>query len=210
MVVASDVITRAIRNKIFQTMDSSPVIQGRALAGAFNATPRRNKEYKNYFDPIIKEYKYRLELLKTMINGLDSISDTNLRAQLEQDIRRYAYDYKINQILEGINGVDFVTGTNPDLPISLYLIIRRLICLIDKFSLIEACFFFILPSLTNLIVSYFNSSFIFNNTFLIIPPLWISITFLRHFPGIIIKKLSRNNHKKITKIRKILYFILQI
>ncbi len=114
MVVASDVITRAIRNKIFQTMDSSPVIQGRALAGAFNATPRRNKEYKNYFDPIIKEYKYRLELLKTMINGLDSISDPNLRAQLEQDIRRYAYDYNINQILEGINGVDFVTGTIPE------------------------------------------------------------------------------------------------
>ena len=114
MVVASDVITRAIRNKIFQTMDSSPVIQGRALAGAFNATPRRNKEYKNYFDPIIKEYKYRLELLKTMINGLDSICDPNLRAQLEQDIRKYAYDYNISQILEGINGVDFVNKTIPD------------------------------------------------------------------------------------------------
>ena len=47
MVVANEVIIRAIRNKIFQTMDSSPVLQGRALAGAFNATDRRKIEYDN-------------------------------------------------------------------------------------------------------------------------------------------------------------------
>ena len=41
MVVANEIIIRAIRNKIFQTMDSSPVLQGRALAGAFNASERR-------------------------------------------------------------------------------------------------------------------------------------------------------------------------
>ena len=114
MVVANEIIIRAIRNKIFQTMDSSPVLQGIALAGAFNATERRKKEYNNYFNPIIQEYKYRLELLKVLINGLDSIEDNNLRLQIEKDIRNYALGYNINQVLDGIPNVDFVNGTLPD------------------------------------------------------------------------------------------------
>ena len=97
MVVANEIIIRAIRNKIFQTMDSSPVLQGRALAGAFNASERRKREYDNYFDPIIEEYKYRLELLKALINGIDFIEDSNLKAQIEKDIRNYAYSYNITR-----------------------------------------------------------------------------------------------------------------
>ncbi len=114
MVVANEIIIRAIRNKIFQTMDSSPVLQGRALAGAFNASERRKREYDNYFNPIIEEYKYRLELLKALINGLDFIEDINLRKTIEIDIRNYALGYDIKQILDGIPNVDFVDGTLPD------------------------------------------------------------------------------------------------
>ena len=114
MVVANEIIIRAIRNKIFQTMDSSPVLQGRALAGAFNASERRKKEYNSYFNPIVEEYKYRLELLKVLINGIDFIEDSNLKAQIEKDIRNYAYGYNISQILDGIPNVNFVNGTIPD------------------------------------------------------------------------------------------------
>ena len=114
MVVANEIIIRAIRNKIFQTMDSSPVLQGRALAGAFNASERRKREYDNYFDPIIEEYKYRLELLKALINGLDFIDASSLRNKIEKDIRNNAFGYNVNQILEGIPNVDFVNGTLPD------------------------------------------------------------------------------------------------
>jgi len=114
MVVANEIIIRAIRNKIFQTMDSSPVLQGRALAGAFDASERRKKEYDNYFNPIIEEYKYRLELLKVLINGIDFIEDSNLKTQIEKDIKNYAYGYNISQILDGIPNVDFVNGTIPD------------------------------------------------------------------------------------------------
>lgn len=114
MVVANEVIIRAIRNKIFQTMDSSPILQGRALAGAFNVSEKRQKEYDNYFNPIIQEYKYRLELLKVLINGLDIIQDKDLRYRLENDVKKYAFDYNVNQILEGIPNVDFVSGTLPD------------------------------------------------------------------------------------------------
>lgn len=115
MVVANEIIIRGIRNYIFQTMDSSPVLQGRALAGAFNPSIKRYKEYENYFNPIINEYKYRLELLKSLVEGIDSIEDTNLRNKIEEEIRRYAQnDFNINDILEGIPGVKIVDGTYPE------------------------------------------------------------------------------------------------
>ena len=114
MVVANEIVVRAIRNNIFQTMDSSPVLQGRALAGAFNATTRRQEEYDNYFNPIIKEYKYRLELLKALVNGLDSINDNNLKIKIAKDIKKYIYNYNLKEIMEGIPNVDFVKGTLPD------------------------------------------------------------------------------------------------
>ena len=114
MVVANEVIIRAIRNKIFQTMDSSPVLQGKALAGAFNASAQRQKEYEDYFNPIIKEYKYRLELLKALIRGLDSIQDKKTRTRIERDIRNYAFGYNQIEVLEGIPNVDFVEGTMPE------------------------------------------------------------------------------------------------
>lgn len=114
MIVANEIIIRAIRNKIFQTIDSSPVLQGRALAGAFNVSERRKKEYDNYFNPIIAEYKYRLELLKALINGIDFIEDSNVKVQIESDIRNYGFGYNISQILDGIPNVDFVNGTLPD------------------------------------------------------------------------------------------------
>lgn len=115
MVVANEVITRGIRNYIFQTMDSSPVLQGKALAGAFNASIQREKEYDKYFNPIIEEYRYRLELLKSLINGLDSIDNPSIRYQIEQDIIKYAQnDFNVHDLLEGIPGVNFVNGTIPE------------------------------------------------------------------------------------------------
>lgn len=114
MVVANEIIIREIRNKIFQTMDSSPILQGKALAAAFNTTEKRKNEYENYFNPIINEYKYRLELLKVLINGLDIIQDKNLKFQIEKDIRNFAFGYNLNNILEGIPNVDFVDGLLPD------------------------------------------------------------------------------------------------
>ena len=115
MVVANEIIIRGIRNYIFQTMDSSPVLQGRALAGAFNASIERYREYDKFFNPIINEYKYRLELLKSLVEGIDTIKDTNLRNKIENEIRIYAQsDFNVNELLEGIPGVNIVDGTYPE------------------------------------------------------------------------------------------------
>ena len=115
MVVANEIIIRGIRNYIFQTMDSSPVLQGRALAGAFNASIKRYREYDNYFKPIIQEYEDRLQLLKALVEGIDSINDVSLKQTLENEIIRYAKDdFNVTEILEGIPGVKIAEGTFPD------------------------------------------------------------------------------------------------
>ena len=54
-------------------MDSSPDIVGKALMGAFNATPKRNKAYKEYFDKLRKEYQHRYKIVKAIVEGIDSI-----------------------------------------------------------------------------------------------------------------------------------------
>ncbi|MCI9435387.1 MAG: aminotransferase class I/II-fold pyridoxal phosphate-dependent enzyme [Bacilli bacterium] len=46
-VVADEIIIRELINRIFQGMDSSPDIVGRALAGAFNTTPKRDEVLKS-------------------------------------------------------------------------------------------------------------------------------------------------------------------
>ncbi len=115
MIVADEVIIRGIRNYIFQAMDSSPVLQEKALAGAFNSTKRRNEEYQKYFTPIIEEYKYRLELLKSLVEGLDTITDSTIRHQIEQDIIKHAKnDFNIKELFEGIPGVKIAKGTLPE------------------------------------------------------------------------------------------------
>lgn len=114
MIVAPEIIIRAVRNIIFQTMDSSPVLQGKALAGAFNTSERRTIEYNNYFNPIIDEYKYRLELLKALVNGLDTIDDVNLRHQIENDITRNCLQFNTKDITNGLPNINFVENSLPE------------------------------------------------------------------------------------------------
>lgn len=115
MIVANESIIRGVRNYIFQTMDSSPILQGKALAGAFNSSELRYQKYNDYFNPIIDEYKYRLELLKGMIEGLDFIEDKTMRDQVENDIKKYAAaDFNLRDLMNGIPDVHFVNNSIPE------------------------------------------------------------------------------------------------
>ena len=115
MVIANEIIIREIRNLIFQNMDSTPVLQGKALSGAFNASNYRYEEYEKYFNPIIDEYKYRLSLLRALVEGIDIITDKNLQQNIKQDIEKYIpSDIKLANVLEGINDVHIAEGTLPE------------------------------------------------------------------------------------------------
>ena len=97
-VVADEIIIREIVNKIFRELDAVPAIIGEALAGAFGSS---EIEYDKYFSKLREEYKYRYNLFKTMIVGIDCC-DIKYLNRVVGSIRRYAPNYDINKGIDGV------------------------------------------------------------------------------------------------------------
>ncbi len=85
-IVADEIIIREIINRIFQGMDSSPDIVGHALAGAFNTTLRRKQVYQEYFSKLRSIYQYKFQLLKALVEGIDSIKDREIKEKIKEEI----------------------------------------------------------------------------------------------------------------------------
>ena len=114
-VVAPIPICKGIEEKIFTTMDSLPVLQVQAVAGAFNGTNRRYRMAKKYFKPIIAEYQYRLELLKALIDGTDVINNSKTKNRIIKEITKYASSPQMKtNLLKGIDGLKLRDKTIPE------------------------------------------------------------------------------------------------
>ena len=112
-VVADEIIIREVINRIFQEIDSSPSITGYALAGAYNSTPERNQQHFEYFTELRNIYKYKYQLLKALVNGIDCITDTNTKERIIQEVYEVlGEDAKC--ALEGIKLIDFPQNLEPD------------------------------------------------------------------------------------------------
>ena len=84
-VVADEILIREIINRIFQEMDSSPDIIGRALGGAFNATEERYKEYDIYFTELRELYQYKFNLLKALVTGIET-ADKRFQSKIKEKV----------------------------------------------------------------------------------------------------------------------------
>ena len=104
-VVADEIIIREIINRIFQEMDSSPDIVGRALIGAFNTSEKRDIIYKEYFKELREKYIYKYNLLKALVNGIDSV-DINYKEKIYNNVKNILGS-ETDNILKGLLYVDF-------------------------------------------------------------------------------------------------------
>lgn len=111
-VVADELIIRAIINKTFQEMDSAPAIIGVALAGAYNGTDERYKAYDEYFTKLRGEYKYRLNLIKALVNGINA-SAPEYRPLITESINK-AVGPDAEKVLTGLPMVDFPKNLEPE------------------------------------------------------------------------------------------------
>lgn len=110
--IADEIIIREVINRIFQEMDSSPDIVGRALVGAFNARPERKVAYDAYFKPLREIYQFRFNILKAFIEGIDSIKDDKVREKVLETIKKHTADEKkLNTILKGMPYTKFPKGS---------------------------------------------------------------------------------------------------
>ena len=105
-VVADEIIIREIINRIFQEMDSSPDIVGRALAGAFNTSEERKIVYKEYFTELRNIYQSKYNLLKALVKGIKSIKNKKDRELIKEKVKNILKD-ETDEILNGLPYVDF-------------------------------------------------------------------------------------------------------
>ena len=114
-VVADEVIIRELINRIFQGMDSAPDIVGRALAGAFNIRPERDAIYQEYFSKLRKIYQDKYQLLKALVEGIDTISDKSLKHSIIQKIKSVIPDASLQeQVLQGLPYTKFPDNLEPE------------------------------------------------------------------------------------------------
>ncbi|MGN0973794.1 MAG: aminotransferase class I/II-fold pyridoxal phosphate-dependent enzyme [Bacilli bacterium] len=114
-IVADEIIIREVVNRIFQEMDSSPDIVGKALIGAFNASRNRQIEYEEYFNPIRENYVFRYNILKALVEGIDSIQNQEMYIKVKQEIEKNIPDEKKrNELLKGLPYVKFPDNLEPE------------------------------------------------------------------------------------------------
>ena len=113
-IVADETVIRGIRNTIFQSLDSVSTLQVAAIAGAFNTSTERRKEYKKYFAKLIPEYQYKYQLIKALVEGVSSVQDKNLQKQITRDVEKYTDQTKAQKLLQGIKGVHLAAKTTPE------------------------------------------------------------------------------------------------
>ena len=111
-VVADELIIRETINRIFQEIDSSSSLTAYSLAGAFNTTPKRKKVYDEYFGQLREEYKYRYQILKCLVDGIDSVKE-EYKSRIKEEISKVLGD-KANIALKGLKYVHFPQNLEPD------------------------------------------------------------------------------------------------
>ena len=112
--IADEIIIREVINRIFQEMDSSPDIVGRALMGAFNDSEERNKEYKKYFTKLRKLYIEKYQILKALVEGIDSIKDKNKKEEITKIVEEYTSKKEAITLLKGLPYTKFPDNLEPE------------------------------------------------------------------------------------------------
>ena len=114
-VVADEVIIRELINRIFQGMDSAPDIVGRARAGAFNVRPERDAIYQDYFSKLRTIYQEKYQLLKALVEGIDTISNVSMKKKIQEKISNQISDpVLLEQTLEGLPYTKFPDNLEPE------------------------------------------------------------------------------------------------
>ena len=95
-------------------MDSTPVLQVKAMQGVFNGSKRTKRRVNKYLTKLINEYKYRLEFTKALIYGINGAKD-EYKVRIVNDLRKIVKDDKrVGKLLTPINGVEIRRHTLPE------------------------------------------------------------------------------------------------
>jgi len=134
----------SIRNKIFQNMDSPSILQGALLKSVFE---RDLSDIKQGESKLSNIYYFNLQVLASIINGIDCICDKKLKKKIRNKIMSVLNDKdKVDFLLKGNDYVNFVRDTIPDAGFFVNLDFSNLLgkdlCEVkinDEIDLLEVC-----------------------------------------------------------------------
>ena len=107
-------ICRGVSEKITNSVDAYSIIQSYALAGAFNATKRRDKIANKYFDKLIDSYKYQYDLLRLLIYGFENVESVNKKSLIKLIRNQVKNKEDFNIVKEGIPQTEIRNGCEPE------------------------------------------------------------------------------------------------
>lgn len=127
VIVAPAAVAEVLAREIHDSVDSMSVLQVTAVTGAFNGTNRRYREHRRYMRAIIREYKFRYNLMYALVYGVSKIKDRGLRRKIIHTVKRYIKSSTDRQlVLSGCRGLKIRKGTEPESGFLLYLILQSL------------------------------------------------------------------------------------
>lgn len=103
MIIANEVVTSVIRDRIFQSFDSLSVLQSAAMSGSFT------RENELYFSHITKEYFIRYIFVKAMVEGLGALNKVE-KNKLLNFIKKQNIDMESEDLFEGIADIRIVVS----------------------------------------------------------------------------------------------------
>ena len=111
-IVANEKVIKLIRSKLFHHMDSAPILQSYALMGAYNNTFKRKYLYNWYFSKRRKNYINKLQLVETLIDGIDN--KHNVSRKIKRIIKK---NLELKSDFDYIkNGIPYVSILNNCIP----------------------------------------------------------------------------------------------
>ncbi len=106
MIIANEIISSLIRDRIFQNSDSLSILQSSAINAAFSNKEKIKKERKKYFSYITNEYRERYLYVKSIIKGKQSLSKKEI-ILLDKIIGKNKIK-KEKDLFSGIKDIDIV------------------------------------------------------------------------------------------------------
>ena len=102
-IAANEKVIRLLRDNVFYIMDSASILQSSLLAGTYNDSVSRYKEYNRYFNKLISKYELNCYLCIAMINGINDIKNTKYYSKVLKILKKRITDkIQLEKVLEGI------------------------------------------------------------------------------------------------------------
>jgi aspartate aminotransferase len=76
MIVANEIVSSLIRDRIFQVSDSLSILQSAAMSAVFISDTESTKNREEYFSYITKEYYERYIFIKSLVSGISTLSNS--------------------------------------------------------------------------------------------------------------------------------------